>query len=241
MTRTSSPRHLAHGLLAAVTVLAIAGTPSVADADVVTSRAATSTAPGISVQRAGQSAPELTPETLRSLREPRPSRTAKAAKPKKSSKSSKQNTANKPSKSKSAKKSKGTKKPRKSAGASTKKRVTGAAALSVPRGLRRTLGDLYFRRVRNQPKVRRKDVVGPINIRYGRVTQKGGKHRYVFYAIGDTALFGELFDPKLLPHVWRKTGTDGKWKYLGTTPDGVCAKGMVPRRLASVWKIKCSA
>lgn len=127
----------------------------------------------------------------------------------------------------------------KSAGSAKNGKVTGAVQLPVPGGLSRKLGDLYYRHVRNQPDVRRKDVVGPIHIHYGKVTQKG-KPRVVFYAIGDTALFGELFNPKLLPHVWRKMGTDGKWQYVGATPKGLCAPGRVPRRLANAWKVKCN-
>lgn len=117
-------------------------------------------------------------------------------------------------------------------------RAVRVANLRVTDSLRRKLGDLYYEEVRNEPGVRRRDVVGPINIRYGKVVRKG-RPRVVFYAIGDTALFGELFDRKLLPHVWRKPGANRKWAYLGPTPRGTCVPGLVPRRLANAWGVEC--
>lgn len=128
---------------------------------------------------------------------------------------------------------------RRSSGGQGRPEIIRAVKLRVPHGLRRRLGDVYYEEFRNQPDVRRRDIVGPVDIHYGKVVQRG-RPRVVFYAIGDTALFGEFFDPKLLPHVWRKPGSDRRWTYVGDTPHGTCGRRLVPRRLANAWDVKCS-
>jgi hypothetical protein len=113
-----------------------------------------------------------------------------------------------------------------------------AVVLKASKRLKKHLADRYYRSYAHRLAcAKRSKVVGPKDLRYGKVVTKG--RATVYWAVGDISLSCNPLSRQDGPHVWRKRGERGHWVYRGDTGGYLCDE--VPRKMLKAWKLGCQA